>query len=955
MADEMEQQLQKLGRSINDATREAYDVMIASSGTIVGDIFADKENNRNNKNDDDGGMSNRDGMEMGLALFGTTDAYKLQMDEEFRGKLSAVEKELDEIFEGLQSLREDENHNGQDIVGIEEGLDSGHNPSDDGDILSIDDIPHMQHHIQFLQQCAQAKTLLGHVEKLSFSNFTTSSVVSGTGTESNDQENKSSVFLLSPSAQFSFRPTSDVLEEGESPMVQAARLIKEVDSILESATLTLKDESVGSSRLIRLRAKIFNELQTEACRFKSELKHRAMTLIERCIVVEEDKISVRGSGTAKKAVKFNMNSSADVTGDISSSPLSDAFEVLDSFSDHRFASFGETLDIAMKEMARKITGAIKARMATFDSALASGEVAMFTMREEYINNTRRNDGNQYYDFTNVGGASIQLSWASTNVQYEEQVGNDAGDSSTSVISTEINETVIKSAPSASIASFMSLLKYITTLLVFVHDHALLSRTELSNVLGKYIFRPPSSEFTLSVVDEGSLITDLLEAMRRWCIPEESSPQVWKMVKTVEHRLINEVGVFEDAMAKLNFLNGSNVDDTDTSASVLSKLAKSSCQAYVETQRCRIINTGRDLLLNSDYHNTSRVGHIVKDPAEPGSLDSLNDDPQSAFLLQECSVSVVAQEVLRLCRKTLEDASDHDAALTIDTFPSSMYRASREVLDLFRAIIPTRYGKEIASIPRFAAVLHNDCVFLAHSCAFLGAEYKEKISKLASSMDESSRMKMLSEVCTFVDLVPPFRDLASKSMGSMIEMQKVQLYELISPRLTASFTIALGSNESVSEWDDAETALKAAIHHLCHLSQTWKNVLTRNVYNIAMGNLVDTVFVLFLEPVLKAPELSEPATQFMHYLYLEAAKSAAELFHTDGSAEVLFKIAAKYAVEFEKLQSIGQFMVMRLDDIQRWLEQGKFKSVKAKELSHLVTATFDESEKRRSLLNSLTPK
>lgn len=71
------------------------------------------------------------------------------------------------------------------------------------------------------------------------------------------------------------------------------------------------------------------------------------------------------------------------------------------------------------------------------------------------------------------------------------------------------------------------------------------------------------------------------------------------------------------------------------------------------------------------------------------------------------------------------------------------------------------------------------VIVAHYvCAlFAGAEYKEKISKLASSMDESSRMKMLSEVCTFVDLVPPFRDLASKSMGSMIEMQKVQLYEL----------------------------------------------------------------------------------------------------------------------------------------------------------------------------------
>ena len=58
----------------------------------------------------------------------------------------------------------------------------------------------------------------------------------------------------------------------------------------------------------------------------------------------------------------------------------------------------------------------------------------------------------------------------------------------------------------------------------------------------------------------------------------------------------------------------------------------------------------------------------------------------------------------------------------------------------------------------------------------GAEYKEKFSKLAST-DGSTRMKLLSESCTFVDLVPPFRDLASKSMGSMIEMQKVQLWEI----------------------------------------------------------------------------------------------------------------------------------------------------------------------------------
>jgi hypothetical protein len=169
------------------------------------------------------------------------------------------------------------------------------------------------------------------------------------------------------------------------------------------------------------------------------------------------------------------------------------------------------------------------------------------------------------------------------------------------------------------------------------------------------------------------------------------------------------------------MNGSNVHGTEsaTTLSPLSKLANSLRQAYVESQRCQIINTARNILLNTDYHNTTCVGHAVKDPAEPGSLDSLNDDPQSAFLLHECSVSVVAQEILQLCRRTLDAATDEEAAITIDTLPPSLYRASREVLDLFRAIIPTRHGKEISSIPRMAAVFHNDCVYLAHEASFLG--------------------------------------------------------------------------------------------------------------------------------------------------------------------------------------------------------------------------------------------
>ena len=80
---------------------------------------------------------------------------------------------------------------------------------------------------------------------------------------------------------------------------------------------------------------------------------------------------------------------------------------------------------------------------------------------------------------------------------------------------------------------------------------------------------------------------------------------------------------------------------------------------------------------------------------------------------------------------------------------------------------------------FVTRFSNTTVNLYISTTIIGAEYKSKFQSLESSPSEGkdSKTKLLGEVCTFVDMVPPFRDLATKSMGSMIELQKGQLYEL----------------------------------------------------------------------------------------------------------------------------------------------------------------------------------
>jgi centromere/kinetochore protein ZW10 len=197
---------------------------------------------------------------------------------------------------------------------------------------------------------------------------------------------------------------------------------------------------------------------------------------------------------------------------------------------------------------------------------------------------------------------------------------------------------------------------------------------------------------------------------------------------------------------------------------------------------------------------------------------------------------------------------------------------------------------------------------------------------------------------------------------MLELQKSQLFELVSQRLS-SFEQSLSSNDSVVEWDDAETALRAALYHLRHLSQSWSQVLSREVYHLALGNLVDTIFTLLLDPIFAAKDITDAASRFLHSLFLDAARGCAEVFLVGESSTThpaispaetnqQIKVAVKYSMLFEKLQCIGQFMTMRLDDITRGLEEGVFRSVTGKELTHLVTATYDESAKRNDLLKVL---
>lgn len=375
--------------------------------------------------------------------------------------------------------------------------------------------------------------------------------------------------------------------------------------------------------------------------------------------------------------------------------------------------------------------------------------------------------------------------------------------------------------------------------------------------------------------------------------------------------------------------------------------------YCDKVRMHILARGRKILLEGDYHNAKKVGtnlHDMKQEETPEYLDKIGVEKQdmSIFIFEECGISQVASELMDLCIQTMDLAVESRTAVH-KLLPPTLYRATRELLDLYHAIIPTVHGDEIESIPRVAALFHNDCCFLAHRLLTFGLEYNDRFPVDAQGRDSDSALK---HICTFLDLVPIFRETAERTMNAMIERQKIQIAEIVSRRLEY-FSDALASNEGVAEWIDAESAVTAGLYHLRHLSQTWKSVLPYQVYCTSMGSIADDFLMLFLERVLAAKDISVQACHFVHGLFQNALRGVVDVFgtFTNNSLEGS-KYAEKSCSVYHKFAAIGKFMNMRLVDVNVALTEGVFQSVTGAELSRLLLAVFEDTESRRKLLRML---
>lgn len=492
-------------------------------------------------------------------------------------------------------------------------------------------------------------------------------------------------------------------------------------------------------------------------------------------------------------------------------------------------------------------------------------------------------------------------------------------------------TNVTTSEEAMVQHWTEILAFFSRVLAFVHTHVFLQRQPLCRIMGLRLFGKPGPIVnSLDVkalglksylLDEsGRLMKPLLQLLWKTCVPTYIEPTDFGNLQDTGKYLRSVLLPFEEELVRFSFTKA---------GTPLNDFSNQFEQKYIEKRRATLLNEARNILVHNDYHNTSLVGDDVRTKDDDSILPD-NSNAMAIFKLHRSAVSDTGQKIMELVRRTMDEAvAPHDQSL----LAASLYRTSRDMLDLFRIIIPSTHVHEVNSIPRTAAILHNDSVFFAHHCLTLGIVYKERFPD-----GSDTRGQLLKKGCIFVDMVPPFRELADKALGDTLEAQRAQLWELVAVRVKL-LGKALSSNELLMEWTDAETAMKAGLHHLKHLSQAWKSVLSHDVFTISIGFLVDTVFGIFLDQILSANDISESACHFLSSLTATAMQSVLRIVPTTKS--------------WDRFSAVGRFMDMTLGDIQVALGNGVFSCVTGPELSRLIRATFGDSDKRRMLLKSLS--
>ncbi|TPX36719.1 hypothetical protein SmJEL517_g01267 [Synchytrium microbalum] len=285
--------------------------------------------------------------------------------------------------------------------------------------------------------------------------------------------------------------------------------------------------------------------------------------------------------------------------------------------------------------------------------------------------------------------------------------------------------------------------------------------------------------------------------------------------------------------------------------------------YTRKRRNELLRVARDIL-SSDDTNTVQVTDATergglgllgsggkdgkggesrtKQAAKGGGKEGLEIN-NSALKLPTMHISVQAQMLIELVYQTLNESiqlDDQQSAV-------ELFFCARDLVDLYRAIMPQHIADLLEPSPTRAMVFYCDCTYIVHHLLTMGFQYAPKLPPPITSCG------------TFVDLVPSFRKLGDYYFRNQLRHQR----DVILNQLGLISTLGDLSNDA--RFKSVETGMKHLVHHITAVAKSWKAILPYETALQAIGLLVDTTLSTITETLLALTQLSVEDTYQLKYL------------------------------------------------------------------------------------------
>ncbi|GJN04675.1 hypothetical protein PR202_ga22240 [Eleusine coracana subsp. coracana] len=437
-------------------------------------------------------------------------------------------------------------------------------------------------------------------------------------------------------------------------------------------------------------------------------------------------------------------------------------------------------------------------------------------------------------------------------------------------------------------------------------------SNMSVVVNVEVLEEGGSEHSVSVLS--------IVASEEKAVPNEAS-------KLVEFQdVVRSTAEFENMLRSMMFSSPDRKDGR------LTQFVDDVEVHFAVRKRNEIMVKARYILVQYDYDN----------PLESGNQDDSVVD--LLFRPEKCFISKSALQLMKLVHGALKLllSTKQDACLSSARVAKEFCYAARDVLLLYKAIVPVQLEKQLDSISQVAAIVHNDCYHLSQEVLGLAFQYRPDFP-----CDVQKQV-------VFVDLAPIFTQMANGVLRRQIHIAMNTISEAIDG------ADGFQNTHQPQHYESAKFSIEQVVFILEKIRIMWESILPRSTYRKSMSRILGSVFSRITRDMLLIDDMAAEETLQLQGLIHLALENLSSLFlslvENDDENEKFLDHDTwiqldKSVPSLKKFRKLAELLDMSLKSITAAWESGELVSCgfTSSEVQSFIKAIFADSPLRKECL------